>query len=57
MEENKPTKKVQPKKEKPKAYTVPRQAMPSQPVEERVKNFKEVALGYTEQMALTEAER
>ena len=52
----KPAKKKK-KKEKPKAYTVPRQEMPAQSVEERITNFKEVALGYTEEQALTEAER
>lgn len=31
--------------------------MPKQPVEERIKNFKEVALGYTPEMAIKEAER
>jgi len=31
--------------------------MPRQEPEERVRNFKEVALGYTEEMALAEAER
>jgi glutamate synthase (NADPH/NADH) small chain len=45
------------KKAKPKAYTVPRQPMPAQSAEERIHNFKEVALGYTEEQALTEAER
>ena len=36
---------------------VPRTDMPCQPPEERRKNFKEVALGYTKEMALTEAGR
>lgn len=40
------------KKEKPD-----RQSMPSQAPEERVKNFNEVALGYTEEQALIEASR
>ena len=31
--------------------------MPVQSAEERNKNFKEVALGYTEEQALSEAER
>lgn len=35
----------------------PRNPMPQQDVAERVKNFDEVALGYTEEMALDEAER
>ena len=35
----------------------PRTDMPRQPASERVKNFSEVALGYTEQMAVQEAER
>jgi len=35
----------------------PRQAMPLQDAQERVKNFEEVALGYTEEQALIEASR
>ncbi|RKX48334.1 MAG: hypothetical protein DRP32_07425, partial [Thermotogae bacterium] len=31
--------------------------MPEQSPEERIKNFSEVALGYTEEMALAEANR
>ena len=31
--------------------------MPKQPPEERIHNFNEVALGYTEEQALKEAER
>jgi len=31
--------------------------MPRQEIEKRIRNFEEVALGYTEQMALLEAER
>lgn len=34
-----------------------RHAMPAQPPEERIKNFREVALGYTPELALAEAER
>ena len=37
--------------------TVPRQPMPELPVEERVKGFFEVALGYSEHTARIEAER
>lgn len=50
-------KQKKPKKEKPKGMTVPRQPMPELPVEERLKGFKEVALGYPEQLARIEAER
>lgn len=34
-----------------------RHAMPAQPPEERINNFKEVALGFTPELALVEAER
>lgn len=34
-----------------------RQPMPQQPAEERIKNFLEVALGYSEEQALAEAQR
>lgn len=43
---------VKVKKERPK-----RQEMPIQDARDRVKNFTEVALGYTEEQALTEASR
>ncbi len=36
---------------------IPRQKMPVQSPEERVKNFKEVPFGYTAEMAVTEAKR
>lgn len=36
---------------------VPRTRMPELPVAERIRNFNEVELGYTEEMALREAER
>ncbi len=48
---------VKEKKAKPKGMTVPRQPMPELPVEERLKGFKEVALGYPEEIARIEAER
>ena len=35
----------------------PRNKMPQQDAAARIKNFEEVALGYTEQQALAEAER
>ncbi len=35
----------------------PRQKMPERPVEERIKTFEEVALGYTEEQAVLEAQR
>ncbi|MBQ9534685.1 MAG: NADPH-dependent glutamate synthase [Clostridia bacterium] len=37
--------------------TIPRQPMPSQEADVRNSNFSEVALGYTEEMALAEAQR
>ncbi len=36
---------------------IPRQAMPAQKAEERIRNFEEVALGYSEEQAVTEAKR
>ena len=36
---------------------IPRQKMPGQSPQERIKNFKEVPFGYTPEMAMTEAER
>ena len=36
---------------------IPRQAMPQQPPDERVKNFDEVPVGYTVEQAITEANR
>ena len=50
-------KKERKKKEKPKGMTVPRQPMPELSVEERLKGFIEVALGYREEVARIEAER
>jgi glutamate synthase (NADPH/NADH) small chain len=41
----------------PKTEAVPRQAMREQPPQERVGNFNEVPLGYTEDQALAEASR
>jgi len=43
--------------EKKKGKAVPRTAMPEQPASVRVTNFNEVTLGYTPEMALTEANR
>ncbi len=40
-----------------KAEKMPRQDMPCQDPQERIKNFSEVALGYTEEMAKIEASR
>lgn len=45
------------KKAKPKRVIGKRVAMPCQPAQERVKNFHEVALGYSPQQALEEAQR
>ena len=44
-------------KKKRKPVKRPRRPMPQQKPEERVKNFSEVALGYTEEQAILEAER
>jgi len=41
----------------PKGNKIPRTPMPEQPPRERVRNFNEVALGYTPDMARTEASR
>jgi len=41
----------------PKATDIPRQPMPEQPPEVRVRNFNEVPLGYTAEQALLEASR
>ena len=35
----------------------PEVRMPKQPLEERIRNFEEVAIGYTEKMAVEEAKR
>lgn len=43
-----------PKKERTK---IPRHHIPEQPPEVRIRNFQEVALGYTPQMAMEEAQR
>ncbi len=40
-----------------KLGSIPRQAMPEQEAQKRAKNFDEVFLGYTEEMAQTEAQR
>ncbi len=45
------------RKKKKKKERAPRQEMPRQDPRERIQNFNEVALGYTEQMAITEASR
>ncbi|HNR29416.1 MAG TPA: NADPH-dependent glutamate synthase [Candidatus Hydrogenedentes bacterium] len=45
-------------KPKPKAKPkIPRQAMPEQAPEDRVRNFKEVPFGYSEELAVLEASR
>jgi len=41
----------------PKKIRPPRQSMPLQDAQERIKHFTEVALGYTEELALLEASR
>jgi len=57
MAEKNQAEKNQKKKTLPKGMTVPRQPMPELPVEERLKGFREVALGYPEETARIEAER
>ena len=42
---------------KAKRVHLPRVPMPTQPAEQRIHNFSEVALGYTEEMAMAEAKR
>jgi glutamate synthase (NADPH/NADH) small chain len=42
---------------KKERLAIPRNAMPAQDAAERICNFDEVALGYTEEMAIGEAER
>ncbi|MEK7373522.1 MAG: dihydropyrimidine dehydrogenase, partial [Thermodesulfobacteriota bacterium] len=42
---------------KPKKEKVPRQKMPEQAPDIRVKNFNEVPTGYTEETAIAEAKR
>ena len=42
---------------KPKKEKVPRQKMPEQNPQVRIKNFNEVPLGYSEELAITEAKR
>ena len=37
--------------------SIPRTSMPLQEAEERIYNFTEVALGYTDEMAILEAQR
>ena len=43
--------------EKKERMKIPRQPMPAQEPMERIKNFSEVALGFTEELALVEADR
>jgi glutamate synthase (NADPH/NADH) small chain len=45
------------KLEKKERMKIPRQEMPAQAPMERIKNFNEVALGFTEELALAEADR
>jgi glutamate synthase (NADPH/NADH) small chain len=45
------------KLEKKERMQIPRQPMPAQEPMERIKNFNEVALGFTEELALLEADR
>ena len=43
--------------EKKERMKIPRQPMPAQEPLDRIKNFSEVALGFTEELALVEADR
>ncbi len=43
--------------QKPKPVKIPRQEMPKQEPQVRITNFDEVALGYTEELAVMEAQR
>jgi glutamate synthase (NADPH/NADH) small chain len=43
--------------EKKERMKIPRQPMPAQEPMDRIRNFNEVALGFTEELALTEADR
>jgi glutamate synthase (NADPH/NADH) small chain len=45
------------KLEKKERMTIPRQPMPAQDPEVRITNFNEVALGFTSELAITEADR
>ena len=45
------------KLEKKERMKIPRQPMPAQEPMDRIKNFSEVALGFTEELALVEADR
>jgi glutamate synthase (NADPH/NADH) small chain len=48
---------ARPKLEKKERMAIPRQAMPAQEPLARIRNFNEVALGFTEELALAEADR
>jgi len=48
---------TRPQLEKKERMKIPRQEMPRQSPEERVRNFSEVALGFSEELALIEADR
>ncbi len=45
------------KKTRPKPFSIPKQPMPEQPPEVRVKNFDEVPYGFTPEQAILEASR
>jgi glutamate synthase (NADPH/NADH) small chain len=48
---------ARPKLEKKERMAIPRQPMPAQEPLARIRNFNEVALGFTEELALAEADR
>jgi glutamate synthase (NADPH/NADH) small chain len=48
-------KRTRPPRKKPER--IPRQEMPTRPPEERIQDFGEVAIGYSKELALTEAKR
>ncbi len=45
------------KTKRPKPFSIPKQPMPEQPPEVRIKNFNEVPYGYTPEQAIAEASR
>ncbi|RMG57923.1 MAG: dihydropyrimidine dehydrogenase, partial [Deltaproteobacteria bacterium] len=48
---------MQQERKRPKPFTIPRQPMPEQPPQERIKNFREVPYGLTPDLAILEASR
>ena len=48
---------ARPQLDKKERLKIPRQRMPAQEPQERIKNFEEVALGFTPELAVAEADR